>query len=120
MREIKFRAWHPKRKEMYYHDFWDIDRCMIVDCKIMQFTGLKDKSGEEIYEGDILDLDGNEEHNVVEFLDGKYIMNNSQSEYHQIAEFQKAIALIGNIYENAELLSAEMRSKCDQKIMEAG
>lgn len=61
MRDIKFRAWHLDEKIMLGHD----DACKTPiftnswvyrsgDVALMQYTGLKDKNGVEIYEGDIL------------------------------------------------------------------
>lgn len=71
MREIKFRAWIDSpnigRKWMTY-EVDDIDwknkdiyfeSCFSVEfsgCRLMQYTGLKDKNGKEIYEGDILQI----------------------------------------------------------------
>ena len=61
MREIKFRAWHKDLDKMYFDvevsstDWLDKTRHFGGDkSTLMQFTGLKDKNGKEIYEGDIL------------------------------------------------------------------
>ena len=62
MREIKFRAWHLDEGMLYfdfdtfksgYHDQYG---------NIMQFTGLQDKNGVDIYEGDYICLDGLKTH----------------------------------------------------------
>ena len=53
MREIKFRVWQTDHEEMEYFDLFNAEQ-YAADGPIMQYTGLKDKNGKEIYEGDIV------------------------------------------------------------------
>ncbi|HEX4218082.1 MAG TPA: YopX family protein, partial [Acidimicrobiales bacterium] len=63
MREIKFRAWDSEHKRMVMFELGDLDEGLYIDGAkiilidgrpVMQYTGLKDKNGVEIYEGDII------------------------------------------------------------------
>ena len=118
MREIKFRAWEVDRKNMFdVNPVWfeennwihtDFALCMNDEgCVIMQYTGLKDKNGVEIYEGDILDKKWRW---LVEMIDGCWSVR-IPPEVKTLWEISKhrlkagvPIEVIGNIYENPELL----------------
>jgi len=133
MREIKFRAWDKKTKVMIYdiQDHRDCDDCLgerggakdflEYGCEnfgdflnsdrfdVMQYTGLKDKNGKEIYEGDIVDLDSWAGTQQIVFIEGAFCLANEKGDYVGDIHYcqhagRKQSEVIGNIYENPELL----------------
>jgi len=135
MREIKFRAWDKENEAMqYFDDFWlcgeyqsiafnlskeQADKqegnfCLDFEqedlSELMQFTGLLDKNGKEIYEGDILIYikDGEKyapwSMEWQEFYDSEY--GHKLGEGFPIYDCYE-VEIIGNIYENKELLNVE-------------
>jgi uncharacterized phage protein (TIGR01671 family) len=122
MRDIKFRAWENSLKYMKYPKLWDNSMPSNWDkwYTLMQYTGLKDKNGKEIYEGDIITrtkVNGEFVHNtkvrwsdasagfVVETLEPKEF----EGELHTLTYplnggLSRIGVIIGNIYENPELL----------------
>ena len=120
MREIKFRVWDSAGKQMcpvIVADLQDIKAKVfcrlpksgaqeIFSADLMQYTGVKDKNGVEIYEGDILLNDFDEECYIVKFFDGAFIAE-SDGDIHDLADAALITTVGGNIYENPELASHE-------------
>lgn len=111
-RIIKFRVWCKSSKEMTDHDKIRIlpeekklSQVFLDDSVIwMQYTGLKDKNGKEIYDGDIVKCD-----DIVTnltWLDGGFqmITSENQGKSPAIQDRLKRFEIIGNIYENPELI----------------
>lgn len=120
---FKFRCFYSDDKKMYYHDF-ELPKIAKEDEKfatIMQCTGLKDKNGNLIYEGDIVNINTGSRNTsgrgVVEynqpgcnFLVTGYLENplgyypRKNGEFCQRLEKWLCTEIIGNIYESPELL----------------
>ena len=114
-REIKFRAWAVASKKMFELDedweFVNGKLRQLPNTILMQFTGLYDKNGNEIFEGDILKpIDGVMKLNrLVEFMDGAFCYHIRETRrsggYIPIGKHRAILfEILGNIYENPELL----------------
>lgn len=121
MREIKFRAWNKVTKEMYNDainnckDSFDLVLKHPQIYKVMQYTGLKDKNGKEIYEGDILDcsyINPMSQEKIKRYFEVVYghglfaaKLTGHSPAGDTLLYFKNSDGeVIGNIYENPELL----------------
>ncbi|HEU7348622.1 TPA: hypothetical protein VV745_001311 [Streptococcus pneumoniae] len=125
----KFRLWNRITSQLHIVDglYFDAREAEYVDddnvlrfvgfknIDLMQSTGLKDKNGKEIFEGDILAFKTDDEViNVKIFWDEKHALFMFRSEKYNeeelLAELVEAntypFEIIGNVYENKELLDA--------------
>lgn len=116
MREIRFRSWNKVHKKM--------EICPVVggimgisfNKPLMQYTGLEDKNGVEIYEGDIYAVDNEGKYQVM-FVGGAFVGGKDRDSCVPLAwegeDFDwpwsnaQTIEVIGNIYENPELLESK-------------
>src|SRR6266404_5899559 len=120
MRPIKFRAWNGKQMfssvDVGYFafsgniswGFWKNDEEVVLDntdeqAVLMQFTGLLDKNGKEIYVGDLVITQTDKPFEIKDW--------NEDDGLYAIASGTIQVEVIGNIYENPELLKTETSMK---------
>lgn len=129
-REIKFRAYSNHNHKMYPASSieWDTDGRIWVtaddgqngielideEAHLMQYTGLHDKNGREIYEGDIVhaydqepdryepDYRGSEVTGIVEFHGSMFMIDDDI-----VLDYPPILEVIGNIFDNTEMLDEE-------------
>ncbi len=118
MREIKFRTWHEDTKYFYVDTGLTslglndaINKALDAGYILEQYTGFKDRTGKEIYEGDILDTcnDGSDGCDIWEFGDYEKLTVKWNEEYYCFRGVpyksgvsvycEKYIKIIGNIHE---------------------
>jgi len=132
MREIKFRAWNRKSKVMTYLQegvsfvlslggLWKFTKpdpdmsswCNEMTGELMQCTGLKDKNGKKIYEGDIVVGNNTKKLEIIWFPEKATFAirydSNGEKCFEEIGNALcehalKELEVIGNIYENPELM----------------
>ena len=124
MREIKFRAWLKEEKKMVNVEtlFIGINRLCFGNSKtedlffrdfeeveLMQYTGLKDKNGKEIYEGDILFFRDENMKYIVVWQDTAFIIKSIEIRKYLekmcwLDDTEICCEIVGNIYENKNLL----------------
>lgn len=113
-REVEFAFWHKQKKEMWSVQSidWDArevcnggDIASLDDGTLLQYTGLEDKNGKEMCEGDLVQC---YDHKVVVigniecFIDCLMAVRRNKAQ--SISLKSQVLEIIGNIFENPELL----------------
>lgn len=131
-REIKFRVWDSSekcfitdQKNVYLRDCGDLydDYKHLahadIHCVIQLYTGLKDRHGKEIYEGDIFKLSTNRAVCIIEYDYCGFVFKWIDKTFKEVRQFEKEpifknvhlFEIIGNIYENPEFNPNQTKHK---------
>ena len=132
MRQIKFRVWDKAEKKwLFGYEYPNLggfslfgevtlmgelstislDKMAKDEYAVMQHTGLKDKNGKEIYEGDILKLiyyGGGTDHLEVRYNENnaRFLLFNKDDPDGWGWDYRGDVEVIGNIHENSDLLNS--------------
>lgn len=127
MREIKFRIWVKDRKAIFevisidyvtkkvtyllerVGHLLSIRDAKFNDVELMQYTGIKDMRGKEIYEGDIV-IQNNKRHRVIfDEENARFCIRDDEFELNVgfTNNNNERMEVVGNIYENSELTEGE-------------
>ena len=115
MREIKFRAWNKETKEIEYMEnsntlpllaLFNLENC--GSRIFMQYTGLLDKNGKEVFVGDIvspINFNGSYRDAIIKFKNGCFIVESMGmcKDYECLGD-KIGFKIIGNIWENPDLI----------------
>src|SRR5947209_10872794 len=123
MRELKFRAWQKHHKEMFEvaaisfvsavstgfvvkkaSSGLNVETWALDEVELMQFTGIKDKAGKAVYEGDIVQCDAIGIQGFVTWVEtgpGFYILNVEKTAAYVLHDDWE---VVGNVWENSELV----------------
>ena len=119
---FRFRAWHKERKEMSYGfdnsegftfnafdtEYFIPEGWSLYEMVIMQSTGLHDKNGKMVFEGDILLSETVNHKAVVVFDGGSFCVEMEGSKASMwVIQVNEAFEIIGNIHESPSLLKDE-------------
>ena len=124
MREIKFRAWDTLKKMWTNYKIHDgivyfMDKNTGVwygsynkrykDFNLMQYIGLKDEYGDEIYEGDIVTLHNSRYKVIFNSKEARFVLKDVffEMEIPFTNNNNERMEIVGNIYENPELLGEQ-------------
>ncbi len=117
--KLKFRAWLKKKQKMdnyIDHISWLEDELYCIgdgitymvsaeDLVLMQSTGLEDKNGKEIFEGDVVKCNGLL--GTIKLFKAMWVCSFVEyNNYQKVGFFAQEIEVVGNIYENPELFEA--------------